>query len=62
MKYKYIIYLIDGVLFSVSIMLGTAIGAKSGNIRSGLIYGLLAGSLVSAIINIFVLIKFKNNQ
>ncbi len=43
-------------------MLGTAIGAKSGNIRSGLIYGLLAGSLVSAIINIFVLIKFKNNQ
>lgn len=56
MKYKYIIYLIDGVVFSVSIMLGTAIGAKSGNIRSGLIYGLVAGSLVSAIINIFVLI------
>lgn len=62
MKYKYIIYLIDGVVFSVSIMLGTAIRAKSGNIRSGLIYGLLAGALVSAIINIFVLIKFKNNQ
>ena len=62
MKYKYIIYLIDGVVFSVSIMLGTAIGAKSGNIRSGLIYGLLAGSLVYAIINIYELIKYKKNQ
>lgn len=49
--------IIEGVIVSISVMLGVAIGAKSGNIKSGLALGILTGGFISAIIHVFIYIK-----
>lgn len=53
--------IIEGVIVSISVMQGVAIGAKSGNIKSGLALGILTGGFISAIIHVFIYIKNRRN-
>lgn len=53
--------IIEGVIVSISVMLGVAIGAKSGNIKSSMALGILTGGFISAIIHVFIYIKNRRN-
>lgn len=54
-------YLISGPIFALSIMLGTAIGANTGNIKIGVVFGLLGGTIINAIM-IFSIVYIQKKK
>lgn len=52
----------DGAIMAATLMLGIAIGAKSGNIKMGAACGLLAGAAAVAAINLFRYISHNKND
>lgn len=61
-KKQYTPSIFDGVILALTTMLGVAVGAKCGNIKMGLSLGLLAGVVITCIVESARYLAYKKQR
>ena len=60
MENKYL--LMSGPIFAIGIMLGVAVGSRYGDSRTGILYGMLAASILLNILAFIVIMSKKKSK